>query len=216
MSDNQDWVDELYAEGANEQPPPALDEKIRAAARQPARHPWLRSPGRLTALATAASLVIAVSVIYFEPEQSPESAPMDELTTELLEAPAEQNIAYELEEIPERKRAKIAAGREQMPGAAEVTAQAPGNQPAKSETATSLADVAREAPDALAAAAGQATATELEQLCGPLPGTEQNREISSDSDGWQLTVRVGEDVRTWRCIDGAWIETTSEQHSPQQ
>ncbi len=62
-----------------------------------------------------------------------------------------------------------------------------------------------------AAASHQAIVVELEQLCGPLPGTEQNREITSDTEGFKVVVTIGEDERTWRCIDGAWIELDSEQ-----
>ena len=51
----------------------------------------------------------------------------------------------------------------------------------------------------------------LAARCGPLPGSEETREISEDEFGWLVTVRIGADVQTWRCIDGAWIETTSEQ-----
>ena len=248
MPDNQDWIDDLYAEGAEEQPPPELDEKIRAAARQPVQHPWYRSPGRLAALATAASLVIAVSVIYFEPEQMEVGAPVDD-RVDLLETPAEQDIAYELEEMPERKRAEMPAS---APGVAKVAADSAANEPAMPESVTSPADVARKTTDAsasvpapepagrLQAASGmtareqerveqnlearvassqtdqaaaslQAITVELEALCGPLPGTEQNREITSDAEGWQVIVTIGEDERAWRCIDGAWIEISEQQ-----
>lgn len=55
------------------------------------------------------------------------------------------------------------------------------------------------------------SAAQLVQLCGALPGTEETREIQNDEAGWLLIITVGDDVRLWRCVDGAWVETTSEQ-----
>ena len=63
----------------------------------------------------------------------------------------------------------------------------------------------------LAGAVRQASTAELEALCGPLPGTDETREIISDAEGALVTVTAGEDVRSWRCSDGAWIELPSEQ-----
>ena len=185
MSDEQSQIDELYAEGATDTPPPELDEKIRAAARQPVAHPWFRNPGRLAALATAASLVIAVSVIFFEPEQLAVEEPaevIDAETTQLLER---EQIKFEFETVLENQ-------------AVEAPAAAPA--PAKS--------VARPAADRVS---GRQAAEALAERCGPLPGSEETRELSEDESGWLVTVRIGADVRTWRCIDGAWIETASEQ-----
>lgn len=69
MPDNSDWIDDLYSEGQGEQPPAELDERIRAAARREIRRPWFPRPGRLTALATAASLVIAAMIVYYAPTE---------------------------------------------------------------------------------------------------------------------------------------------------
>ena len=57
----------------------------------------------------------------------------------------------------------------------------------------------------------EAAEAALIQRCGALPGEAESRVLIADANGWQVTVSVGEDVRVWRCIDGAWIETTSEQ-----
>ena len=95
MSNERDWLDGLYAEGSDEQPPAELDTRIKAAARRRIRHPWYLSPGRLTTLATAASLVIAASVIYFGPvedsqlkEQQPAARILEEAVVE-----AEQELS---------------------------------------------------------------------------------------------------------------------------
>ena len=244
MPDDQDWIDELYAEGAKEVPPPELDAKIRAAARQPVRHPWYRSPGRLTVLATAASLVIAVSVIFFQPEQPKQ--PM---------APAETAPVAAEQAAPGSKRtvepAEPASGRREADNAAAIRPE-PANRPATStlngeparlrssgsrQPATAAAEAAAATDarvmEAERAAAGRAellleeaavadsaigslvvaeeAAAELIARCGPLPGSEETRAISSDASGWLVTVTVGSDVRTWRCIDGAWLETSEQQ-----
>mgnify|MGYP001817387269 CR=1 FL=1 len=196
MSDDRDWIDELYAEGARETPPPELDAKIRATARQPVRHPWYRNPGRLAALATAASLVIAVSVIFFEPEQPQ------------LETPAETPTLAEDNPMPPPQAPARSGERAERRFAAEPAQAATERAEPLLEEAM-VADVADAAIGSLTVE--KAAAAELTQRCGPLPGSEETREISSDPSGWLVTVTVGTDVRTWRCIDGAWIETTSEQ-----
>jgi hypothetical protein len=243
MSDKPDWIDELYAEGTEELPPPALDEKIRAAARQPVQHPWYRSPGRLTALATAASIVIAVSVLYLETNPSTLDAPSPELESQA--APSADSAAGRSDtervdaaksETTERKSTlmrQISNEAAEAPiagaGAAPATAPAdipasaaPDQQPQRTGSSSLRAmeqDLAparvEEAPVAelsdQAALLEKEPADELARLCGALPGTEETREITSDEAGWLVTVAVGSDVRTWRCVDGAWIEVTSEQ-----
>lgn len=67
MSDDRDWLDELYAEG-REEPPAALDGAVLAAARENATRPWYRNLRYLTTVATAASFVLAAMVIYYAPE----------------------------------------------------------------------------------------------------------------------------------------------------
>ncbi len=269
MSDEPDWIDELYAEGAKELPPPALDEKIRAAARAPVQHPWYRSPGRLAALATAASMVIAVSVIYFEPEQSRlDAPPIQELAPKSLES-VDAEIEFEesapgslaegervgategaastatADEIVERRLKQEAAEQKSM--LAQKISNTPAEAPAavSAEPAPPAKTASRTAPDTFAdrqpedpsstnlraleldraesqieeaiatGAADQALladpAAALMQACGPLPGTDETREILSDEAGWRVVVTVGDDVRTWRCIDGAWIEKRSEE-----
>jgi hypothetical protein len=268
MSDDPDWIDELYAEGAEELPPAALDERIRAAAREPVRHPWYRNPGRLTALATAASLVIAVSVIYFEPDQPALEAPAP-----ALESPLQQRKDLDEEIMVEREAVlpeavgvtaadrpseeapmdaasdrgmKIeAAERKSMPArrsintpaaslaADAVTPDSPAASPAQnlapdqqpeatgaaspsgrsmeSAEADTIGEVRFESAVGTAIVSKESAARELIRLCGALPGEEQSREIVADGAGWLVTVTVGDDVRSWRCVDGAWIEEASEQ-----
>ncbi len=236
MSDEQDRIDELYAEGATDSPPPELDEKIRASARQPLRHPWYRNPGRLAALATAASLVIAVSVIFFEPEQLAveDAAPaLDSKATRVLER---EEITFELDAAVENQplEAPAAAPEPLRRMAMPASEQAAGRQAADSagvgmraqELTQEQREQLKQEPDLQelaieetvvtgsrlgSAAFASYPADELARRCGPLPGTEETREVAEDESGWRVTVSVGADVRTWRCIDGAWIETTSEQ-----
>lgn len=121
MSDKPDWIDELYAEGAEELPPPALDEKIRAAARQPVQHPWYRSPGRLTALATAASIVIAASVLYLETDPSTLDAPSTELESQAAPRDTGAQLKSEAIELQESEAGRSDA--ERVDAAKSVTAE---------------------------------------------------------------------------------------------
>ena len=249
MSDDPDWIDELYADGPEALPPAALDEKIRAAARQPVRHPWYRSPGRLTALATAASLVIAVSVIYFEPDQLTLEAPAPELEPQTSQSrDREAEVQVDALSSGRLEEKMVGAAKSETAEQKSTLARKISNEPADSAAgaAPAAAPAARPVPTApdqqpermtssslrameqdlsedridealTTDLSDQATlleeepAAELAQLCGTLPGTAETREIQSDEAGWLVTVTVGEDIRTWRCIDGAWVETTSEQ-----
>ncbi len=229
MSDKQDWIDELYAEGAEEGPPPELDEKIRAAARAPVQHPWYRNPGRLAMLATAASLVIAVSVIYFEPEQAflddPEPVP------QAMERAEPKQSAADFEALPEVERAengvraaKAVPAPAASPPRSEPVAERQAADPTgramrmleRDQAAAQIEEIAVTGFPVGSTLADQDIAEELVQLCGALPGTAETREISSDESGWLVTVSIGEDVRTWRCVDGAWIETTASAASEEQ
>jgi hypothetical protein len=66
MSDDRDWIDELYAEGRDE-PPAALDAAVLAAARDNATRPWYRDIRRLTTVATAAGFLLAALVVIYDP-----------------------------------------------------------------------------------------------------------------------------------------------------
>lgn len=254
MSNEKDWLDELYAEGADDLPPAALDEKIRATARQPVAHPWYRSPARLGVLATAASLVIAASVIYFD------AAPVD------LETPTRESTQATFDDGAASPKREIDAPREgqALPGAAKARAPtaapsgrqasgaAPPNQPLQRQLATPAADTPQatdqtyQTPavtepterlmeeqvdeqrsestavgaerlatraDAVALQSNQGVdpAEMLAQRCGALPGSTETREIVADESGYLVVVTLGGDVRRWRCVDGAWLELTSEQ-----
>ena len=222
MPDNQDWIDDLYAEGAKETPPPELDEKIRAAAQQPVRHQWYRSPGRLAMLATAASLVIAVSVIFFEPGQTPAEAPrkeqIDPSAAIMTDATGDELGKAEVAEEEMALTRQVS----NTPAAAPVLR----SQRPQSERPVEATDARDMTPDlneqrleeyvasgAMRQSAGalEASPADLEALCGALPGTDETREISTDGEGILVTVTVGEDVRSWRCLDGAWIELPSEE-----
>ncbi len=77
-ADQPDWVETLYTEGADEQPPATLDAAIREAARSHGVTPWYRDPRRLTGLAAAASFVIVVLIGFYEPGpelSAPEAMP---------------------------------------------------------------------------------------------------------------------------------------------
>lgn len=52
---------------------------------------------------------------------------------------------------------------------------------------------------------------ELERLCGPLPGTEDERRLQFDGSDWLVIVGTGEDALAWQCVDGAWIGLSSEE-----
>jgi hypothetical protein len=191
MSNEPDWLEDLYAEGGDEQPPAELDDRIRAAARQPVPRRWYSNPARLAALATAASLVIAASVIYFDPaffepvEETLPAAPVESLVEDA--APAE----------------------------------VPGRAPALKTSPQKLAEPKRldaeryEAADRIRQIEEIEVTAELERRCGPLPGAEQDRTLHYDGADWLVIVRIGEDVGTWRCRNGAWIETGSEEQQPE-
>jgi len=256
MSNDPDWLDELYAQGADEQPPAELDARIRAAARREPRHPWYTNPGRLASLATAASLVIAASVIYFEPaeesllipaESETMSAPVLEPVPAPAEVPGEKPMeersstaadtdAASMKSISSPRRQaepkRQAAGRTDgvEAGALEevIVTAAPASPPTAPDKAESREDSPalsmqklefgaslRSTENDSTADLEMSVALELERLCGPLPGPPENRSITSDEDGWLVTVSIGTDVRTWRCQDGAWIEPDSE-HSEHQ
>lgn len=224
MSNEPDWLEDLYAEGGDEQPPAELDDRIRAAARQPVRLRWYRSPARLATLATAASLVIAASIIYFEPTgemllEAPVESVVDEVRAdqETVPAPARKTSARELAE-PKRQQAERverdaarSADADQFSTIEEsaITGALPEAPAGRAEQA------AVDAPLPAAAAAPlldqEAVSRDLEQQCGPLPGTEEDRALHYDGADWLVIVRIGEDVRIWRCRDGAWIEVESEQ-----
>lgn len=245
MPDNSDWIDDLYSEGQDEQPPAELDERIRAAARREIRRPWLGRRGRLTALATAASLVIAAMVVYYAPTEPPtaenagrlmgpepaagratSSPGIDSLgedaaleaglqrasdrdqplpapvTAAAPAAPAPAAPAQALEKsVPLRRLQGDGAGRNSNLASADSgfsERPAEGNSVIRAERAA-----ARVAPDQGPTADVQA---QLADLCGPLPGTADNRRLDADVHGWYLTVTAGGDARFWRCQDGAWIE----------
>jgi hypothetical protein len=224
MPDEQSQIDELYAEGATDNPPPELDEKIRAAARQPVKHPWYKNPGRLAALATAASLVIAVSVIFFEPEQLAVEEPTQAIDAESTQLLGHEESRFDAEAVPENQAAEAPAA---APAPAKHVARPSADRVSGRQDADSADTVLRamesdprEAAIEEAMVSGSrigsaaivsSPAEVLAERCGPLPGSEETREISEDESGWLVTVRIGTDVRTWRCIDGAWIETTSAQ-----
>ena len=242
MSDDKDWIDELYAEGAKATPPPELDARIRAAARRPVRHPWYRSPGRLAALATAASLVIAVSVIFLEPEQL--DVPAETEALDRQQAVPSADVLFEFEELPagRREEKKASAARQAPP--APATANEPAERAFKAESALRKSTISEQPAQPPAAAgtrameADQVMADEAEspleeavvtgsgvgaleseeeaiaeliRRCGALPGSAESRELLRDESGWLVSVTVGADVQSWRCIDGAWIEAISEQ-----
>ncbi len=78
--DNPDWLDELYESSSQETPPPALDAQLRATARsagvvKPLERPWFRRPALLGGLATAATLVLGVSIGLSSLTQDPTPAP---------------------------------------------------------------------------------------------------------------------------------------------
>ncbi len=75
MSDDRDWIDDLYAEGRDEAPPAALDAVILTAARDNATRPWYRNIRTLTTLATAASFVLAAMVVYYAPDDASLTGP---------------------------------------------------------------------------------------------------------------------------------------------
>ncbi len=239
MSDDPDWIDELYAEGAKAVPPPALDEKIRAAARQNVRPRWYRTPGRLAALATAASLVIAVSVIYLESgpsqlegqlERQMKDQKKDQMRDQMKEQPEvmapdfapaplqsagfdedrsvtlEERLADRHEREAVGAAADTAARRQLKSEVAQARSMPDRN--VENMAAGTYADTLAAAPIALAE---MEVAAELTELCGALPGAAETREILSDESGWLVQDTVGGDVRTWRCVDGAWIETPSQQ-----
>jgi hypothetical protein len=217
MSNEPDWLDGLYAEGSDEQPPAELDTRIKSAARRRIRHPWYLSPGRLTTLATAASLVIAASVIYFDPveetllkEQEPAERILEETVME-----AGQEDAVVLKPAPSREVSNET--KRQSPGRLErIRADAD-----LEDIAVTASEAQMQAPSSQTDARSMQTdpvgkteasvVLELERLCGPLPGNRDNRTITSDNGGWLVTVSIGSDRRSWRCQDGAWISADSEQ-----
>lgn len=230
--DQPDWIDELYAEGQQELPPPMLDARIQAAARAPVSRPWYFSPGRLTTLATAASLVLAAMVIYYLPDVPPAPASEGLMLPEALEEAEQQGNVATLpggSDAPARSKAfsesvaaqgepPAAAGKR---GAAEsaVPAAAPMEfkkaeryQALTDELAVMRTEQRRQNPATDSAGVAMASmdmdsAVRLAELCGPLPGTAETRALHMDSVDWYLTVTgPGADRRYWRCQDGAWIE----------
>ncbi len=159
MSDDPDWIDELYAESA-EEPPAALDETILAAARDNAKRPWYRNLRYLTTIATAASFVLAAMVVYYAPEDSftsPASAPAPELReaadqvpstdrqseadqpSTIIEPPRAANpaVAGSVESASDvRETRSLSAKREQLGNAVreEATAHAPVPEPPSGAT----------------------------------------------------------------------------------
>ncbi len=225
MSNEPDWLEELYAQGGEEQPPAALDDRIRAAARQPLRRRWYSSPARLATLATAASLVIAASVIYFDPDQprqseAPEDRAADAAVEETLDetAPGSGRAnAFKAEpagpagemkqtDSPDQGPGKKVRQMEKpLPAAAGMEADAVQSPPAIGTSTAARSLQYHELAEQEAPISG------LEDRCGPLPGTQESRRLHFDGAQWLVIVRIGDDDRTWRCLDGAWIETDSEE-----
>jgi hypothetical protein len=122
MPNETDWIDELYAEGADQQPPEALDAAILSSARRAVR-PWYRRPRALASLATAASLVLAAMVVVLAPpEQAPEvpgaasePAAEEQFRPERRMEVVEQEVVpmdYELRDAPGAREADAPAAPE--------------------------------------------------------------------------------------------------------
>ncbi len=231
--DQSDWIDELYAEGQDELPPPALDARIQAAARSEVRRPWYLSPGRLTTLATAASLVLAAMVIYYVPEDPPAPTSDADQASNTAESPAparqantevQPNLSTESLRLSEQELRPTAAPQADIAGS---RAMARSPEPAAAPMESKKAERFRAVTDELAviraeemrenqpadpaglvgASADAAAAARLAELCGPLPGTAETRSLNTDAVDWYLSViDAGSDQRYWRCQDGAWIE----------
>ncbi|MGE0622333.1 MAG: hypothetical protein AB7I04_02790 [Pseudomonadales bacterium] len=136
MSDDRDWIDELYAE-SREEPPAALDAAVLAAARENASRPWYRNLRTLTTVATAASFVLAAMVVYYAPEDAAISR--EASAPPAAEAPAVSG----LREAAERPSAADRAESRVQPTSPATDAELPPPE-AVSTRAAGFADDARQ------------------------------------------------------------------------
>jgi hypothetical protein len=182
--DQPDWTEDLYRSAANDQPPPPLDAAIKAAARQHEVR-WYRNPGRLAALATAASVVLAALIMYHLPDREP-GAGTDHPAGPMEVAPAPAASPPP----PSQPVQEIAA----EPTVA-LPEEAPGRAPLRQTRLTLTSKSARDTAEPLDA---------LIEACGEPPGSLEDRELRSDERGWYLVVTDDAAVRYYRCVGGAW------------
>lgn len=180
--DQPDWTEDLYRSAANDQPPPPLDAAIKAAARQHEVR-WYRSPGRLAALATAASVVLAALIMYHLPDREPGPG------TDRTAAPVE--VAPAASPPPPSRPVEESAAEPTVV----LPEEAPGRASLRPTRLAVTSESARDTSEPLDA---------LIEACGEPPGTPDDRELRSDEHGWYLVVTDDATVQYYRCVAGEW------------
>ena len=127
MADERDpQISQRYRELGTEEPPPALDRAILAAARRAtSRHRWYSS------LAVAAVLIFAVAIVVQIERQPPDQVPMSTPSTPAVEPPSPPQAAPQEREAPApAKPAQRRRAPPDVPFAPEPPARAESVQPA--------------------------------------------------------------------------------------
>src|SRR5438874_1684417 len=153
MADERDpQISQRYRELGTQEPPPALDRAILAAARRAtSRHRWYSS------LAAAAVLIFAVAIVVQFERQPPDQVPMSTPSTPVAAPPSEQQAAPQEREAPTRSPAKPAQRRRAAPDV-----QFAPEPPARTESAPS-APAPAPTPDANVAAPAAGAAADVER-----------------------------------------------------
>ena len=206
MPNDSDWMDELYREGAIEEPPAELDRRIIAAAGAPPAA-WYRRRGPLTGLSTAAVLMLAITLMTLQSPSVEDQGP----------APAFQDAAQAIEskEHPaERKRIQPASAPEERPAqdvarfesdtineiatGQAIPATTASPRAARGQPQVSLEKIGSNVP----ASAGLADSLLSSPACEGLPDKEAEvLDIGEDED---RIIRLTTSTGQWRCVDGEW------------
>ncbi|HEY5647169.1 MAG TPA: hypothetical protein VIS76_14560 [Pseudomonadales bacterium] len=200
MSDDRDWIDDLYAESGEELPPAALDDTVLAAARDSATRPWYRDLRYLATVATAASFVLAAMIVYYapgEPERGLVATPPPSPAAARMPSKIEARTGSSLGEAELAPAAPADAGRSAVEEQADT---APGRamlraEPPAAFDRAAVTEPPREAADVL---------DQLISLCGNAPGDRESRRLLEDALGWYLRVTAADSLNYYRCQEGEW------------
>ncbi|MEM8768392.1 MAG: hypothetical protein AAGE43_13155 [Pseudomonadota bacterium] len=186
-AEQPDWIEDLYAEGADEQPPAAIDATIREAARSHGVTPWYRDPRHLTGLAAAASFVLVVLIGFYGPEpdmSAPEVMPsevaMPTVDGQILSSPDEEAVlgAGEREAALEPLSFSEGLAYERLPAASVDATQNLAESPSLEEAAPAARqELARKRETPTPASRGASAATAPAATAAPrdLPSSAKAR-----------------------------------------
>ncbi|MEZ5559827.1 MAG: hypothetical protein R3E86_14945 [Pseudomonadales bacterium] len=201
--DDQSWFDGLYQTGPQDKPPPDLDTRIRAAAREPAPG---RAPRHYARWAAAAAVVLAAAVLLRLPPDAgsayhgvavetdrPESAPVapPAMITPVETASRESARAgADLRASVPSTPAEASASAGLMRAKAGDDAERPA--PERAAPAKQIADSMPAPPDAPAQALGalatNGTAGRCATLHVPVDGVNHPAEVCIDGDQLRVTL----------------------------